>query len=195
MMLLALTLFLYRFQCKAFFSYWGDPVDRGEGGLNLSMPASRIRALAGYGKDAGKEFGRRFGDCSHFPGLQPENKMNWESHQLIRLHSLIGSLSEMLLHLKQGNDAVSANPDQGYARFFTPEALGPASYRFQRRNQHDSPGQPYWSQARLAEHILDDLLALAIEIETAKLLPGGSSTDPEHKTPKPPPELKLKPRI
>lgn len=166
-----------------------------EGGLNLSMPASRILALAGYGKEAGTEFVRRFGDCSHFPGLQPATKMNWENHQLIRLHSLIGSLSEMLLHLKQGNDALGANPDQCYARFFTTQELGPASYRFEGRNKHHTQGKPYRSQARLAEHILNDLLALAAEIETAKLLPKGSSTDPEHKAPKPPPELKLKPRI
>lgn len=165
-----------------------------EGGLNLSMPASRILALAGYGQDAGREFVRRFGDCSHLPGVQPATTMNWENHQLIRLHSLIASLSEMLAHLKQGNDALSTNAYQCYQRFFTTQA-GPASYRFQGRSKYHTPGQPYQSQARLAEHILDDLLALATEIETAVQLPKGGYINPEHKAPKPMPEVKLKPRI
>ncbi|HEY2452118.1 MAG TPA: hypothetical protein VGI71_05790 [Scandinavium sp.] len=161
-----------------------------EGGLNLSMPANRILTLADYGKEAGIGFVRRFGDCSHLPGVQPANTMNWENHQLIRLHSLIASISEMLLSLKQGDDALKMNLKQRYERFFTPQDLGPASYRFQGRTKSHIPGQPYQSQARLAEYILNDLLTLASEIEASN-----SSANPERKAPKPSPEMKLKPRI
>lgn len=165
-----------------------------EGGLNLAMPAKRIHDLAKYGKEAGEGFVSRFGDCSHLPGVQPASLMNWENHQLIRLHSLIASVSEMLLNLKEGHDALSPNTKQCYQRFFTLPAHGSISYRFQDLNAVHTFGQPYQSQARLAEHILDDLLALAAEIKIAKASPNGSSIDLEHNAPKPLPELKLKPR-
>lgn len=156
-----------------------------EGGLNLSMPAERITALANYGRVAGEGFVRRFAAT----GERPE-KMNWDNHQLIRLRSLIASVSEMLLALKQGDDALRTDPRQRYERFFSPLEPEHSSYRFQGRDALHQPGQPYQSQARLAEHLLGDLLALAEEIAAA-----GSAADPQRDAPKPPPELKMKPRI
>jgi len=166
-----------------------------EGGLNLAMPEKRIKALTQYGKKAGIEFVRRFGDCSQLPGVIPATKMNWENHQLIRLRLLIACVSEMVGNLQTSYTALSSNPLQCYQRFFTCAKFGPVSYRFQSRAGTQRPGPPFRSQAALAQHILDTLLTLAADIDAAKAQPGGKSMDPENKAPKPIPEFKLKPRI
>lgn len=163
-----------------------------EGGLNLAMPSSRILALAEYGREAGIGFVRRFGDCSHLPNVMPENKMNWENHQIIRLRSLIASIGEMLLDLKKGDDALRANPEQCYERFFS---MKTESYSFQDIGSVHIAGQPWMSQALLAKHMLEVLLALAAEIEVAISSSSNASVNPGYKSPKPPPEMKLKTRI
>jgi predicted acylesterase/phospholipase RssA len=166
-----------------------------EGGLNLAMPAQRITDLSGLGREAGKEFVRRFGDCSKVPGVVANPEMNWTNHQLIRLRLLIASVTEMLESLNSSNTALSAKPLQSYQRFFGNAALGPVTYRFQQRNCSQIGQAPFRSQAGLAQHLLDTLLTLAAQIEVAKAQPGGQTVDPVNKAPKPTPELKLKPRI
>jgi predicted acylesterase/phospholipase RssA len=166
-----------------------------EGGLNLAMPESRINALTRYGQEAGIEFVRRFGDCSHLEGIAPSPDMNWENHQLIRLRLLIASVSEVVGCLRTTDIALNATPSQRYQRFFTNAKLGPATYRFQQRAGTQQSGPPFRSQAVLAQHILESLLKLAAEIAASTAQPGGATIDPENKAPKPTPEFKLKPRI
>jgi predicted acylesterase/phospholipase RssA len=166
-----------------------------EGGLNLAMPQSRINALTQYGKEAGIEFVRRFGDCSRLAGIVPSPIMNWENHQLIRLRLLIASVSEMVGCLRATDIALNATPGQRYQRFFTDHKLGPASYRFQQRGGSHQSGPPFRSQAALGQHILDSLLKLAADIADSTAQTGGETIDPANKAPKPTPEIKLKPRI
>jgi len=59
-----------------------------EGGPNLNMPAKRIELLAGFGRMAGREFVRRFGDAAQLAPDPPEATMKWGNHQRIRLRLL-----------------------------------------------------------------------------------------------------------
>lgn len=162
-----------------------------EGGLNLAMPPERIRDLTEYGREAGIEFVKRFGDSQKYLKIAPNTCMNWENHQLIRLRLLVASMSEMLAGLKTSHDRLAQNSNQRYTRFFSTADLGPAAYRFQGRGVF----LPRTSQAALSEHILETLLDLAEDIHVARSGPRGASIDPANKAPKPTPEFKLRPRI
>lgn len=164
-----------------------------EGGLNLTMPAERIAALTGYGREAGLEFVRRFGDPRKWAPGTTASRMDWENHQAIRLRLFLASISELLAGLHKGSRQLAGTP-QAYERFFQ-GPYGPVSYRFTGIGRLGlSPGSGlHTTQAGLARWILDQLLGVSSRIaNTGSATPGA---EPAKNAPKPIPELKLRPRI
>lgn len=172
-----------------------------EGGLNLTMEAPLIEALTAYGRYAGQQFVVRFGDPARWPEGAVASAMNWENHQLVRLRLLLASMSEMLERLDRSATALDGTPAD-YARFFT-DAVGPVRYRLRGLNRlgvSPADGLPL-TQAGLAKSLLDQLRAIArrvaatIAARPATTEGGESPVDPQAHAPRPPPELKPRPRI
>lgn len=172
-----------------------------EGGLNLTMDAPLIDALTAYGRYAGQQFVVRFGDPAYWPADAVASPMNWENHQLIRLRLLLASMSEMLGRLEISAAAVDGTPSD-YARFFT-DAAGPDSYRLRglgRLDDDPADGLPV-TQAGLAHWMLVQLRVIArrvaatIAARPAARAGAPSPADPQTRAPRPPPELKPRPRI
>ena len=164
-----------------------------EGGLNLSMPPQRIRRLTAFGQEAGREFVRRFGDPRFSAGPQPP--MNWENHQNLRLRILLASTTEFLESLEKTRSAL-ASGDQAYERFFSQApAQRPRAYplRGLGRPEQTPPLDPPVTQAALARELLARLSATAKILAAA--MSANRSTDPREGAPRPPPELKPRPRI
>jgi hypothetical protein len=148
-----------------------------EGGLNLTMSKTLIVTLMGYGREAGREFVRRFGDPNKWmPGTIPIS-MNWENHQFIRLRLLVACVSEMTSDVNKALTDLADSPTD-YARFFTQGYQLP-SYRFTNQNQAD-----------LVKWVLNDLSNIAQHIPNS-----GVANHPSRKAPKPLPELKMRPRV
>lgn len=160
-----------------------------EGGLNLSMPKERIEALTAFGREAGLEFVRRFGDPQRSP--LPPHPMNWENHQSIRLRILLASMTELLERLEKTRGALDAT-NEAYERFFSPEPVGrQRSYPFTGLGRYDEEHPA--TQAALAQEFLARLSAIARWLAAA--VAANRGMDPRDGAPKPPPELKPRPRI
>lgn len=172
-----------------------------EGGLNLNMPRERIKQLADYGRDAGREFVRRFGNPALVVSGTPEPKMNWDNHQRIRLRLLIASVSETLNHMLSAHAKMKA-AGMDYERFFNSGPDGKGAYEWKGRNlvdQRDAAGLPV-SQAGLGKRIYERLLDVARDVRKATAAHPASdgptsSVDPMRGSPRPVPEAKLRPRI
>lgn len=172
-----------------------------EGGLNLTMEPSVIEALTAYGRYAGQQFVVRFGDPACWPADAVASPMNWENHQLIRLRLLLASMSEMLDRLETSAGTLDGTASD-YARFFT-DPVGPGTYRLRGLGRLDDDpldGLPA-TQAGLAHWMLGQLRAIArrvaatIAARPAARAGAESPVDPQTRAPRPPPELKPRPRI
>lgn len=162
---------------------------REEGGLNLTMPPERIARLTEYGRQAGIEFVRRFGDPACWQDGAQATKMNWENHQSIRLRLMLASVAEQLASLEHACSSLAQTPED-YARFFEEKY----SYPLQGLGNlaANADGQ-YPSQAALALAQLDALRELARLIEAQSQR--RPALHPAQGAPKPTPELKLRPRV
>ncbi|MEL1264584.1 hypothetical protein [Pseudoxanthomonas putridarboris] len=168
-----------------------------EGGLNLTMDRPLIQALTDYGRHAGLQFVRRFGDPRHWSDATTPSKMDWDNHQHIRLRLLLASTSEMLKHLKDSVDTVSARPAEDYRRFFQ-RTSRKRSYALKNLGKLDADpatGHPD-TQAGLASWLLEELLRIASVLQAVgKGRPPAPPLDLRDGAPRPPPELKPRPRI
>lgn len=171
-----------------------------EGGLNLNMDKDLIKDIAGFGQEAGREFVRRFGDPMHVAPNPPEDTMNWDNHQRIRLRLLIASVAETLGHMLAAHERMNAD-GMSYERFFDAKA-GNGAYPWAGRskaNVLDGAGLPE-SQAGLGRLIYRHLLQIARQIRDAidahpEKDGSTSRVDPLKGSPRPVPEAKLRPRI
>jgi hypothetical protein len=170
---------------------------REQGGLNLAMPEKQITQLSEYGREAGQEFVRRFGRPVD-PSVAPAETMNWENHQLVRLRLFLGAMSESvvaLLESAQQADVLGFS----YDRFFHGGDYGPEAYRFTGLRDHsrDPHSQCEVTQAGLALAIYDALKGIGRH--TSRCAPSSpvqpSKLHPATGAPKPPPELRLRPRV
>ena len=176
-------------------------LNSAEGGLNLKMPQSLITQLTEYGRSAGQEFVRRFGDPALSPGTPVEAEMNWENHQRIRLRLLLAATAETLQSLQHARDQMLADA-MPYERFFEPGPPGDGSYPWNGRpsaNKLDSQGR-HTSQAGLAKWMFGQMLDMARHIEATvqARAPSGNGlnqADLATGAPRPLPEVKLRPRI
>lgn len=172
-----------------------------EGGLNLNMPAERIEQLASYGKTAGQEFVRRFGDPACVAPEPLEDKMNWDNHQRIRLRLLIAAVAQTLDDMLSAHECMEKD-GMSYERFFRADADGDGAYPWAGRSQATEVNAACLpvSQAGLGKLIYEHLLEIARQTRaTIATQPGPDGTtsklDPLKGSPRPVPELKLRPRI
>lgn len=84
------------------------PLSPIEGGLNLDMPAQRIKNLGDRGEVAAEEL------CKHFDVIAPVHEvMNWDNHRWIRLLTLFGAL-EKTVHDTLAVYNTGENSDETY---------------------------------------------------------------------------------
>lgn len=140
-----------------------------EGGLNLNMPAQRIRELSARGEAAGEELIRRFGTP---PG---EPKMNWTNHRWLRMRSCLASMQGFL----ESFERACAHPQEGDARYESWVASVPPA---------KAPGYN-WTEANQRDLALGVIRALR---RTAESL--ASRTPLTDGSPRPRPELRPRPR-
>ena len=141
-----------------------------DGGLNLNMPREQIDRLAEYGREAGREFVRRFASAD------PHEPMGWENHRRIRLRTALSAIEEWLVNVEV-SAAAPAVGDLSYDAVIADP--NPASYP--------------WSSAaqqQLAATVLRDLRTLGRMLESSE--PSERLRDG---SPKPLPEMRMRPRI
>ena len=154
---------------------------KDEGGLNLNMPKPRIDTLAGFGRDAGIEFVKRF--ASPDPGCV----LDWSNHRWVRLRSALAVLEEDLLGL-DASCAAPLKPDQPYDVWIkiSDNNLLP-SYPW----GSCGPGLDWTRQRQLASDTLAALRECAKALQQIQGNPAPLATG----APRPRPELRIRPRI
>jgi predicted acylesterase/phospholipase RssA len=141
-----------------------------DGGLNLDMPREQIDRLAEYGREAGREFVRRFASAD------PHEPMGWENHRRIRLRTALSAIEEWLTDMEVSASTPAAGDLSYDAVIADPN---PASYPW-------SSG----AQQQLAATVLRDLRTLGRMLESSE-----PNDRLRHGSPKPLPELRMRPRI
>jgi hypothetical protein len=152
-----------------------------QGGLNLNMPKSRIDTLANYGGDAGVEFVKRFAVPD--PGC----RLDWSNHRWVRLRSALAALEEDLIKLDT-SCAAPLKPDQPYDVWLktTDNDVIP-SYKW----EPVTPDHDWTYQRDLAVKTLAALRACAQALQQIPNDPAPLSLG----SPRPRPELRIRPRI
>jgi len=79
-----------------------------EGGLNLSMPADRIRRLGTRGQLAARKLGDRFSPAGD------GSRMTWDNHRWIRFRNTFGLIEQNLREMRQ---AMEESPEPGRTRY------------------------------------------------------------------------------
>lgn len=171
-----------------------------EGGLNLNMPLERIQRLSAFGWEAGRRFVRRFGNPALWTpevatSETSDPELDWTNHQIIRLRSLLTTTAEHVTALEQVCSKLRRTPS-AYERFLEPGAPA-SSYRLEDLGTCSGTGQPPRTQASLARAVLRRLQELAQLLERSESAAAAEGKDirPVKRTPRPPPELKVRPRI
>lgn len=171
----------------------------GEGGLNLTMPESLIRRLGEFGEEAGRRFVAAFGPQA--PGAETP-RIGWANHQKIRQRMLLATMTESLLAIDE-----AVRHKQGTAldvqRFFDKRDPLPRSYSYDKTGglELDKKTGRYRSQAGLSRWLLLSLAELGatlrahIEAQPRPKRGEETSIDPRNGSPRPRPELKVRPRI
>jgi predicted acylesterase/phospholipase RssA len=144
-----------------------------EGGLNLDMPETMVKDVAGLGTRAGLLLSWRFARGS-------PARLNWDNHRWVRFRSLMASLEEMLSKL-----GPRLAPD------YEPPQAGDQNYRaLVERDTEELPSYSWSSRAQRQEALraVENLVTLAAEWKAtpANLMEGA---------PRPMPELRPRPRI
>lgn len=106
-------------------------LSENEGGMNLTMPPSRIAALTARGRFAAM----RLRDA-YTPPDPPAKRITWDNHRWIRLRSALSVFEEMHKLFATGYDGSSAEGEKTYLELIRRrEADLPSSYRWTRRAQ------------------------------------------------------------
>jgi predicted acylesterase/phospholipase RssA len=143
-----------------------------EGGLNLNMPAEVIEDLVERGQLAARELARRF-DPVHVPTGMP---LTWDNHRWVRFRSSMQLLDELLRDIGDQYDA--------------PDPSGRTYADLAGRGRGDPPSSYRLGSARRAAEVqqaLEDLQALSFLHGPKPLFEEG--------TPRPLPELRIRPRL
>lgn len=107
-----------------------------EGGMNLTMPPERIRALTERGRFAAMRLRN-----AYTPPDPPGKKITWDNHRWVRLRSALGVLEEMHRLFVRGFDGPSTTDRMTYLQLVERRRKDPpSSYRWKN-----------WRQRRLAK--------------------------------------------
>jgi predicted acylesterase/phospholipase RssA len=150
--------------------------DETEGGLNLNMPPELIIELGQRGEQAARLL------MEHFTLPANEIELSWDNHRWVRYRSMMGLLEEMV---KEMEFAIK-NP-----------APGDRSYEDLILREFDEAPNSYdWkngSQRTFAHKATEELLALIAKWQSLRT--GDSSATFTTGTPRPQPELRVKPQV
>lgn len=170
-----------------------------EGGLNLNMSDDLISRLSYFGEQAGRRFVRRFGNPDRWSVEVPSSEsgqieLDWTNHQNVRLRSFLTTTAEHVGLLELVRAKLDGTPAD-YERFLQPGAPE-SSYRLEGVNKPRASGLP-GSQADLARELMERLRDLTgvLDASVAAAQANGRDIRLVKGTPRPPPELKIRPRV
>jgi hypothetical protein len=147
-------------------------LDRREGGLNLNMPTDVVKALTGYGQEAGQRLTDRF--VFGMDEGEP-TAMTWENHRWVRYRSTMAVLERFLADFSYS----VANPQPGDSKLTELVLRGPddppGSYRLRSEEQRD-----------YAEELTEELTALGARTASGMMQDGAA---------RPAPELRVRPKF
>ena len=147
--------------------------DETEGGLNLNMPPELIVELGKRGEQAAQLL------MNHFTLPADQIELSWDNHRWVRYRSMMGLLEKMLKEIELAiNNPVPA--DRSY-----PELI--------LRKSNEAPGGYKWKdddQQKFADRATTELMDLIAKWQALK----GNATFTIG-TPKPQPELRVKPEV
>lgn len=152
-----------------------------EGGMNLEMDETRIRALADRGKAAAAGLAAHFN--SPFDVSQPK-AVCWDNHRWVRYRSAMAALEQLAENLERG---YSASPKDGgvtYEQLIAREAIPNGLHQWNEEQRLFAPRQMVAIVELVAEWLT------AIETDTPP-----SKKSFRHKSPKPMPEMRVRPRF
>jgi hypothetical protein len=144
-----------------------------EGGLNLNMEEDFIMSISDRGTFAGKELTKRF--------YKNETEMNWDNHKWIRLRTTLSLLQKYLMEVEGAFDKQTVTGEMDYKELLN-------------RGKDDAPASyPLDSekQKKFIKDELDKIFAIVSkwkEYDTAEMFAGRT-------VPRPPPELRIKPKM
>jgi predicted acylesterase/phospholipase RssA len=150
--------------------------DETEGGLNLNMPPPLIIKLGERGEEAAKLL------MQHFTLPASEIELSWDNHRWVRYRTMMGLLEELM---KQIEFAIKnpASGDRSYLDLLLREAdVAPNSYEWKNK-----------SQRTFAHKAMGELLELIAKWESLKASDANSTFTTN--TPRPQPELRVKPQV
>ena len=150
--------------------------DETEGGLNLNMPPPLIVTLGERGQEAAKLL------MQHFTLPANEIELSWDNHRWVRYRTMMGLLEELMKQI----EFTIKNPTQGdrsYLDLLLREAdVAPNSYEWKNK-----------SQRTFAHKAMGELMELTAKWESLKASDANSTFTIN--TPRPQPELRVKPQV
>ena len=150
--------------------------DKTEGGLNLNMPPDLIVELGKRGEEAARLL------TEHFTLPADQIEASWDNHRWVRYRSMMGLLEEMLKQI----EFTIKNPapgDRSYHDLILREFDdAPISYKWKNK-----------SQRTFADKATEELMALVNKWQALRVNDPNSTFTTN--TPKPQPELRVKPRV
>ena len=150
--------------------------DKNEGGLNLNMPPELILELGQRGEQAANLL------MDHFTLPADQIELSWDNHRWVRYRSMMGLLEEMLREIQSTmNNPMSG--DRSYEELILREiGTAPKSYKWENN-----------SQRTFAEKGTGELMALIAKWEELRAKDPSSTFTTD--TPRPQPELRVKPQV
>ena len=150
--------------------------NKTEGGLNLNMPPDLILELGRRGEEAARLL------TEHFTLPADEIEASWDNHRWVRYRSMMGLLEQLLKQI----EFTIENPapgDRSYHELILRDFdQAPLSYKW--KNE---------SERKFANRATEELMALVAKWRALRVHDRNSTFTKD--TPKPQPELRVKPRV
>jgi hypothetical protein len=146
-----------------------------EGGLNLDMPQDMLKKLAGRGACAGQALIKRFTAPSP---VHPPQTTNWDNHRWIRLRTTDAMLQQFLADFAKVYSAVPSSWENSYDALVSRQP-GDAPYGYPL-----TPGQRTFAVQQMQEIV-----------KLGAAWGAAAPNDFESGSPRPSPELQVRPRI
>jgi len=142
-----------------------------EGGLNLTMPQEVLARVSERGRIAGEKLRRRF------TGKDRESVLDWDNHRWVRYRSTMSLVEDYLSNVCARYSSAPPPDERSYRELATRGLKQPpASYRFHKRQQV------------VTHRLLEQLVRLM-------RAPSSPTLSFRHGTPRPIPELRIRPKM
>lgn len=152
-----------------------------EGGMNLGMDHTRIRALADRGKAAAAGLTALFN--APFDPSQPK-AVCWDNHRWVRYRSTMAALEQLAESLERGYSALPRPGSPTYEQMIVRDAIDEGLHQWNEEQHLFAPGQ----MVSITEMVATWLTAINTDTPP-------SQNSFRHKSPAPMPELRVRPRF